>query len=87
MDIIPLSFTTLHTKGQLISEAIFGVFKSPKKTNEILRISALASKSAWSNQESISVINSIKLVKLGFLKLGQTYKNIFLRFLLQMKTS
>ena len=33
------------TKGQLISKCSFGVFKSPKKTNEIfLRISALASK-------------------------------------------
>ena len=34
-----------HTKGQLILKCPFGVFKSPKKTNEIFyRISALASK-------------------------------------------
>ena len=34
----------VHTKGQLISEGHFGVFKSPKKANQIFwRISALAS--------------------------------------------
>ena len=39
-------------KGQLISKCPFGVFKSPKKTNEIFsRISALASKKR-SNQKS-----------------------------------
>ena len=40
-----------HSKGQLISKCPFGVFKSPKKTNEIFsRISALASKKK-SNQK------------------------------------
>ena len=39
-------------KGQLISKFSFGVFKSPKKTNEIfVRISALASKR--SNQKGV----------------------------------
>ena len=42
----------VEPKGQLISKCHFGVFKSPKKTNEIfVRISALASKKR-SNQKS-----------------------------------
>ena len=41
LDILSKAFKTI-TKGQLISKCSFGVFKSPKKTNE--RISDLASK-------------------------------------------
>jgi hypothetical protein len=38
------------TKGQLISEWIFGVFNFPKKQHKIWWISALESKK-WSNQK------------------------------------